>query len=376
VIKVSQGCLGDEELAAVAGAFEYGYFGMASRVAAFEEALRDYLGAPHVVAVNSGTSALHLALHALGIGAGDEVIAPSLTFVACFQAIALSGATPVACDVRPETLLIDLDDAERRITERTRAIVPVHYAGNPCDLDRLLLLAERHGLHVVEDAAHAFGSTSRGRRIGGFGEAACFSFDSIKNITCAEGGAVACRDGGLAGTMRRKRILGVERKGGPGTAASRGLDWRYEVATQGFRYHMSDVNAAIGLVQLGKVDRFVARRREIARRYDAELAGLPGIRPLEVDQDDAAPHLYVVRVESGRRDALMEHLATADIETAVSYIPNHLQPYFRRDGVVLPETERAYGEILTLPLHCALSDEDVERVVGEVRAFAEQAVVQ
>jgi dTDP-4-amino-4,6-dideoxygalactose transaminase len=373
MIKVSQGCLGAEELDSVGRAFAYGYFGMAASVAAFEEALQEYLGAPHVIAVNSGTSALHLALDALGIGAGDEVIVPSLTFVACFQAIALTGATPVACDVRPETLLIDLEDAERRITKRTRALLPVHYAGSACDLDDLFGLADRCGLHVVEDAAHAFGSTRQGRRIGGFGEVACFSFDSIKTITCAEGGAVTCRDGELAATMRRKRILGVQRNGREGTAASRGVDWHYEVATQGFRYHMSDINASIGLVQLAKVEGFVARRRELARRYDAAFAGLPGIRPLQADYGESAPHIYVIRVDGGRRDALMEHLARAGIETAVSYIPNHLQPHFRRDGVSLPVTERAYAEILTLPLHCALTDDDVDAVISEVRAFAERA---
>lgn len=370
MIKVSQGCLGDEELAAVRDAFAYGYFGMGSRVAAFEAALQEYLGAPHVIAVNSGTSAIHLALDALGVGPGDEVVVPSLTFVACFQAIAMTGATPVACDVDPETLLIDLADAERRITPRTRAIVPVHYTGMPCDLDGLYDLGRRRGIHVVEDAAHALGSSFAGRRIGGHGALACFSFDSIKTITCTEGGAIACHEAAVAETLRRKRILGVDRKGKAGTAASRGRDWRYEVATQGFRYHLGDVNAAIGLVQLGKVDGFVARRREIARRYDAELSALPAIRPLPADYDQSAPHIYVVKVHRGRRDALMDHLAADDIETAVSYIPNHLQPYFRRSGVSLPATEQAFEEILTLPLHCALADDDVGRVVGSIRAFA------
>lgn len=373
MIKVSQGCLGEDELAAVREAFAYGYFGMASRTAAFERALEEYLGAPHVVAVNSGTSAIHLALDALGVGPGDEVVVPSLTFVACFQAIAATGATPVPCEVLGETLLIDLEDVERRLTPRTKALVPIHYAGNPCDLDRVLDLAEPHGIRVVEDAAHAFGSTSRGRMIGGFGEVTCFSFDSIKTITCGEGGAVACRDPELAALMRRKRVLGVERTSGQGTAAARGADWRFEVDTQGFRYHLSDINAAIGLVQLGKVGEFVASRREICRRYDAAFAGIPGIRPLEIDYDEAAPHIYVVRVEGGRRDSLLAHLAAADVETAVNYIPNHLHPYFRQDGVSLPETERAYDEILTLPLHCALSDQDVTTVIDRVLDFFDEA---
>jgi len=369
MIKVSQGVLGEEELAAVRDAFAYGYFGMASRAAALERAREEYLGAPHVLVVSNGTAALHLALDALGIGPGDEVLTPSLTFVACFQAIAATGATPVSCDVHPDTLLLDVADAERRITPRTRAIVPLHYGGNPCDLDAVLDLAAGHGLRVVEDAAHAFGSSSRGRRIGSFGDVACFSFDSIKTITCGEGGAIACRDDALAEVARRRRILGVDRGGEPGTAASRGAGWRFAVAERGFRYHLSDINAAIGLVQLGKVDGFVARRRELARRYDAGLEGLPGLRTLAVDYDESAPHIYVVRVEGGRRDALMADLAAAGIETAVNYIPNHLHPLFSRNGLPLPETERAYDEILTLPLHCALSDDDVTTVIARLRDF-------
>jgi perosamine synthetase len=369
LIKVSQGCLGEDELAAVREAFAYGYFGMASRAAAFEHALEEYLGAPHVVVVNSGTSAIHLALDALGVGPGDEVIVPSLTFVACFQAIAATGAVPVPCDVRPETLLVDVEDAERRLTPRTKALMPVHYTGNPCDLDRVLQLAADHDVRVVEDAAHAFGSTSRDRMIGSFGDVACFSFDSIKTITCGEGGAVACRDAELATLMRKKRALGVGRATGQGTAAARGDNWRFEVETRGFRYHMSDINAAIGIVQLGKVAEFVARRREICRRYDAAFAPATGIRTLRIDYKESAPHIYVLRVEDGRRDSLRAHLAGAGIETAVNYIPNHLHPYFRRDGISLPETERAYDEILTLPLHCSLSDEDVTTVIDRVREF-------
>lgn len=362
MIKVSQGVLGDDELALVREAFAYGYFGMAQFVADLETALAQYLGAPHVLTVNTGTAALHLALDALGIGRGDEVIVPSLTFVGAFQAISATGAVPVPCDVRLETLLIDLDDAERRITPRTRAVMPVHYAGNPCDLDRLHEIAARSRLRIVEDAAHAFGSTYHGRKIGGFGDVVCFSFDSIKNMTCGEGGAVVCRDADLAGLMRQKRTVGIDR----GSSAGRGL--AYEVSRQGYRYHMSDINAAIGIAQLRKVDTFIARRREICRRYDAAFSDLPGVATLPVDYGQAAPHIYVLRVADGRRDALMASLRERGIETGINYIPNHLQPYYR-SGVSLPATERAYTEILTLPLHCALSDGDVDTVIDAVASF-------
>ena len=366
MIKVARGCVGDEELAAVREAFEYGYFGLAHNVTAFEAALQAYLGAPDVVAVNSGTAALHLALDAMGIGPGDEVIVPSLTFAASFQAITETGATAVACDVDPQTLSMDLRDAEARITPRTKALMPVHYTGRPCDLDALEALGARHGLRIVEDAAHAFGSTYRGQRIGGRGDVVCFSFDSIKNITCGEGGAVVTHDRALGRILRQKRVLGIDRAG---PAAARGPNWKFSVVTQGYRYHMSNINAAIGLVQLRKLDGFVARRRAICRRYDQAFSGLRGVRHLPIDYDESAPHIYVVRVGDGRRDALMQHLAGDGIETGVNYVPNHLHPYFEKPGVVLPVTDQVYDEILTLPLHCGLSDDDVAQVIAAVQMF-------
>jgi dTDP-4-amino-4,6-dideoxygalactose transaminase len=368
MIKVSQGILGPEELAAVREAFDYGYFGHAHTVIAFENALKVYLGAPDVVAVNSGTSALHLALDALGIGHGDEVIVPSLTFVSAFQAIAMTGALPVACDVDGDTLLMDVDDAESRITPRTKALMPVHYGGQSCDVDRLKAINQRYGLHIVEDAAHAFGSFYRGERVGSRSDVACFSFDSIKNITCGEGGAIACRDAGLADRLRQKRMLGVDRGSG-GAAVSKGCNWQFSVVTQGFRYHMSNINAAIGLAQLSKIDRFVAYRRAICRRYDESFRTIEGLRLLRTDYDQVAPHIFVVRVTDGRRDALMHHLADQEIEAGINYIPNHFHPYFRASGAALPETEQAFSEILTLPLHCRLTDEDVTEVITSVHAF-------
>jgi len=368
VIRVSMGCMGDDEIEALRPVFEYGYFGLGTQVIEFEQALQRYLDVPDVVAVSTGTAALHIALDALGIGPGDEVITPSLTFAACFQAIGLTGATPVPCDVDPETLLADLADMERRITPRTRALMPVHYAGNAGDVDAVLALAERRGLRVVEDAAHAFGSTSRGRKVGSFGDVATFSFDSIKNITCGEGGAVVCRDADLADVIRAKRMLGTNRT--PITGEDpQDTRWRYEVTTRGFRYHMGNINAAFGLVQLAKADTFIARRREICRRYDLAFGAMPGLRPLRIDYDETAPHIYVLRVGAGRRDALMRALRDAGVETSINYVPNHLQPYFRSDGSTLRETERAFGEMLTLPLHCGLSDDDVGTVIESVRTF-------
>lgn len=372
MIKVSQGCLGDEELAQVKEAFQYGYFGLAQKVVEFEEALKGYLGAPHVICTNTGTAALHLALDALGIGQGDEVVVPSLTFVASFQAIRIAGATPISADVDPETLLLDIKDAERRITSRTKAIMPVHYAGNVCNVEALRDLAHRYRIRIVEDAAHAFGSTYKGRRIGSFTDVACFSFDSIKNITCGEGGAIVCRDDSLAELIRSKRVLGMNRKLHDASSWKE-RSGRFDVATLGFRCHMSNINAAIGLAQLKKVDGFIARRREICRKYDEGFSGIAGLQLLRIDYNECAPHIYVIRVKGNRRDALLAFLKEREIETLINYIPNHLHSYFHQDGLVLPETERAYQEILTLPLHCALADADVDLVISSVQDFFQES---
>ncbi|HWP49035.1 MAG TPA: DegT/DnrJ/EryC1/StrS aminotransferase family protein [Candidatus Limnocylindrales bacterium] len=372
MIKVSKGCLGEEELAAVREAFEYGYFGLASKVIEFEEALKNYLGAKHVIATNTGTAALHLALDALGVGEGDEVIVPSLTFVASFQAIKATGATPVPCDVEYDTLLMDLNDMERRITPKTKVLMPVHYAGNPCNMEALLEIKERYKLRVVEDAAHAFGSiTSKGQKIGSFGDITCFSFDSIKNITCGEGGAVVCQEEALAELIRQKRLLGINRKSNS-TAPWRERSWQFEVTTQGFRYHMSNINAAIGIEQLKKLDGFIARRREICQKYEEAFKNISGLQRLRINYHECAPHIYVIRVKDGRRNALMQFLKDRHIETGINYIPNHLHPYFRVDGLTLPVAEKAYEEILTLPLHCGLSDDEVQEVIRCVKQFFEE----
>lgn len=364
MIKVSQGCLGVEELEQVKEAFDYGYFGLAYKVVEFEEALKKYLGANYVIATSTGTAALHLAVDGLGIGKGDEVIVPSLTFVGSFQAISATGATPVPCDISPDTLLADTEDIKRCITPRTRAIMPVHYASNPCDMEALMDIAAKSKIRIIEDAAHALGSFYLGKKIGGFGDVTCFSFDSIKNITCGEGGAVVTSDSNLAELIRQKRLVGMDRPSQASLEKDRASF--FEVRTQGYRYHMSNINAAIGLAQLRKIDRFIARRKEICRRYDEAFKGNPLIQCLNINYDNVAPHIYVIRVKNGRRDYLVDYLKGRDIETGINYIPNHLHSFYHKYRRDLPQTEKAYQEILTLPLHYRLSDDDVSQVISGV----------
>lgn len=377
-IPVSRPSLGHAELEAVRAVFETGWLGLGSVTYEFEQALKEYLGAEHVVAVNTGTSALHLALEGLYLDPGDEVIVPSLTFAASVQAIIAAGATPVFCDVLEDTLLMDVEDVARRLTPRTRAVMPVHYCGNPCDMDALLTLAERHLLMIVEDAAHAFGSMYDQRMVGGLSherDITCFSFDPIKIITCGEGGAIVTHDPGLAEELRRMRLLGIDKDTWHRYRDRR--SWFYEVTTPGYRYHMGNLNAAMGLAQLRKVDRVIARRREICRRYDEAFFNLSGVDPLPVDYDTVVPFMYVVKIPNGR-DAFMSFLRERGIGTGVHYIPNHLHPHFQRyvrdGGRSLPQTNRTWLQIVTLPLYPTMTHFETKAVIDAVTAFAEQEV--
>lgn len=372
VLPVSKPSTGKEEIQAMEKVFQSGWLGLGSTTFEFEEGIKKYIGCPEAIAVNTGTSALHIALEGFGIGPGDEVIVPSITFAACVQAILATGARPVFCESREEDLLVDIADVERRITPATKAIMPVHYCGKPCDMDALLSLAQKRKIWVIEDAAHAFGSTDKGRKIGSFGHATCFSFDPIKNITCGEGGAVVLQDAERAEEIRRKRILGIDKDTYHRYKNTR--SWFYEVTTAGQRYHMPNFCAAVGLVQLRKADEFIRRRRQICLRYDAGFAGLPGIRTLSMDYSEVAPHIYIVRVDAGRRDEFMNALKQRGIGTGIHYIANHIQPFFKRFvSTPLPLAERLWQEIVTLPLFYDMSDADVETVIAAVRAFAASA---
>lgn len=366
LIPVSRPSIGEEELAAVGEVFKSGWLGMGKWVFEFENELKKFIGAKNVIAVNTGTTALHLALDALGITKGDEVIVPSLTFAASVQAIMACGAKPVFCDVCPDTLNVDITDIRRKITPQTKAVMPVHYSGLPCDMDALLRISKKYNLRVIEDAAHAFGSFYKNKKIGSFADITCFSFDPIKNITCGEGGAVVTNDNELSQLIYKKRILGIDKDTWSRYKHKR--DWFYTVTTLGFRYHMSNINAAIGLAQLKKFDTFIERKKQIVKMYDRELKKLKAIKILKRDYENTAPFNYIVRVNK-ERDGLMEFLKKQGIDSGVHYIPNHLQPFFTPYKVSLPVTEKVWQEILTLPLYSELRNGDVERVISSIKEF-------
>ena len=367
-IPLARPSVGAAEVAAVTGVIESGWLGLGPVAARFEARVASFVGAGHAVAVSSGTAALHLALEAAGVG-GGEVIVPSLTYAATVQAILAARATPVFAECHEQDLCLDVADAARRVSPRTRAIVPVHYGGRPVDMSALLAVARERGLTVVEDAAHAFGSTFDGRRIGGFGDLTCFSFDPIKTVTCGEGGAICTGTDMLAERLRRLRRLGMAR---PRRRRREPVAAPDEVIEPGYRCHLSDVFAAVGLAQLDRVDRLFEARRQVARRYDRALRGVPGLTLLRHDLGAEVPFCYTVRVARERREGFRRWLARHGVETGVLYPPNHLQPAFRRFTTALPVTEAVGAECVSLPLFAGMTDVEVDHVIDRVCSYGQR----
>jgi dTDP-4-amino-4,6-dideoxygalactose transaminase len=367
IVRLSRSTVGVEEQQALAEVIAEGYLGMGRFTQRFEQELTEYFGgAREVVCVSTGTAALQLALQSVGVGAGDEVLVPGLTFVASYQAISATGAKPVACEVHRENGFLDAADAARRITPRTRAIMPVHYASIAPGLPAIYQLARERGLRVVEDAAHSFGCSVDGKRVGVDGDVVCFSFDGIKNITCGEGGAIVTSDARAAARARDARLLAVEKDTEKRYSGDR--SWDFEVTDQGWRYHLSNLLAAIGSAQLKKLPQFAARRQALLQRYRADLGGVAGCAPLQPADPGLVPHIFVLRVFDGRREALLAALRGEGIECGLHYKPNHLLKRFRTD-YSLPNVEALCGEVVSLPMHASLTDVEQARVVDVVRRF-------
>ena len=351
--------IGEDEIAAVAETMRSGWLTTGPRAALLEQRMAAYLEAEHVLAVSSGTAALHLALLAVGVGPGDEVITSPITWPATANVIEHCGAIPVFCDVRESDLNLDPELLPTLVTDRTKAIMPVHLAGQPCDLDPIFAL----GLPVVEDAAHAAESRYRGRKVGGISDAACFSLYATKNIAAGEGGLVATNDAGVAGAIGSMRLT------------RRGDGSHYDQVSPGFKANLPDVLAAIALVQLDRVEEHARIRARQFDLYDEGLAGLDGVTPLARDPRDVhARHLYVVRIDAARagasRDDYQQALAKELIGTSIHFLPVHRLTWFRDRYPLrapLPVAERAGDEVLSLPLSPAHTDGDILDAVDAVR---------
>ena len=368
--------IGEEEISEVVECLRSGWVTTGPKTRQFEQEFRAYLGgAVEAISVNSATAGLHLALEALGIGPGDEVIVPTLTFTATAEVVRYLGAQPVFADSDPRTLCIDPAAVEAAITARTRAIVPVHYAGLACDMEAILALAARHGLRVVEDAAHAFPTLYKGELVGTLGsDITVFSFYANKTMTTGEGGMVVTRDAALAKRVRLMRIHGISQDAFA-RYTSRTPAWFYEVVAAGYKYNLTDIASAIGLGQLRKIDRFLARRQQLAARYTSALASLPLQLPADAPPGSThAWHLYVVRLTDGAhigRDELIGELSARGIGTSVHFIPLHRQPYWRDTCALAPQqfpvAEASYHAMVTLPLYTKMTDADQVRVIDAVR---------
>ena len=365
LIRLSKSCIGEAEKKAVVSVLDNEYLGMGAEVKQFEDTLSEFFGRPTVCVIN-GTAALHLSLQACGVGPGDEVLIPSLTYVASFQAISATGAKPIACDIDEESCLLDLIDTEIRITENTKAIMPVHYTGGVGDLDALYKFANKNNLRIVEDAAHAFGSTYKDKHIGSFGDIACFSFDGIKNITSGEGGCIVTDDEEILQKIRDARLLGVEKDTDKRYAGDR--SWDFDTTAQGWRYHMSNIMAAIGLEQFKKLPTFTKKRQELARNYDYLFSNNSIIKPLLRDYNSVVPHIYVVRIKGmNNRKNIQNKMLKKGIEVGYHYKPNHWLGLYKDDHAIpLNITKNVFPELMSLPLHPELTVNDLEYIVNEL----------
>jgi dTDP-4-amino-4,6-dideoxygalactose transaminase len=365
--------VGEEEIAAVSEVLRSGWLTYGPKVGEFGQACAEYLEVPCAVPVASCSAGLFLTLKTMGIGPGDEVVLPSMTFIATLTAVIHCGARPVLADMDPENLGLDPEAFARAITPRTKAVIPVHLAGHPCRIKEIIAIAGQHGIKVMEDAAHSFGAAVDGTRIGGFGDATVFSFYATKCITTGDGGLVTTANQEMADKLQLLSFHGMD-----GNAWQRYGDkgrWYYEVVALGYKFHLGDPAAALGLVQLARSDAFMARRTEVAMRFNAAFADLPGVKlPGQADWATHAWHLYVLRLDpeviDGGRDGLIEDLTANRIGSSVHFIPLHHHPAYRKEGSEftpqLPETEKYYREAVSLPLFPGMSDSDVEDVIEVV----------
>jgi len=370
----SRPSLGEAELAAVQEVFQSGWITTGPKCAELEQAFCQLTGNQHAIAVSSATAGMHVTLMALNIQAGDEVITPSMTWVSTLNIITLLGATPVMIDVDPETLMVTPEAVAAAITPRTKAIIPVHYAGAPADIDAIQAIGQRHGIPVIEDAAHAAGTYYHQRHVGGQG-IAIFSFHAIKNMTCAEGGLVVTNDAALAERIRMLKFhgLGVDAF----DRQTHGRQPQAEVISPGFKYNLPDISAAIALVQLAKLDEINARRSAIAQRYLAALQDTP-FKPLAQPRwpHRHAWHLFIIRVDETTcgisRDGLMQALKAQDIGTGLHFRAAHTHRYYREryPQLSLPATEWNSDRICSIPLFPDMTDSDVERVITALRGLA------
>ena len=366
--------MGDEEINAIGEVLKSGWIGLGPKTKEFERKFAEYVGAKYAIATNSCSGALHLALDAIGATKGDEIITTPMTFVSTSHAIVHNGAIPVFVDIDPETLNIDPKEIEKKITPRTKAILIVDYGGHPCELDEIKEIADKNNLVIIEDAAHACGSEYKGKKIGcGISDLTCFSFHAVKNLPTGDGGMITTNNEEFAKRIKRMAWVGMNKD--TFERSEHGFSWHYDILDYGFKYHMNDISAALGLVQLGKLEMMNQRRREIARRYDEAFRGLEWIKtPIVKEYAKTSQCNYCLKIENNKsRDELYNHLKKLGISTSVHYRPVYLftiyqsNPMFR--SMRLPHTEETWKKIILLPMFPSMTEEQIQRVIDGVKSF-------
>lgn len=380
VIKIPfhRASLGEEEVQAVSEVVRSGWITTGAKTLEFERQFAEYIGVKYAIAVSSCTAALHLSLEAIRLQKGDEVLLPTTTFTATAEVVAHFGARPVFVDIDPLTMNMDPIDAKRRITSRTRAMIPVHFAGQPCDMDSLHNLSDGHKLHVIEDAAHALPSAYKGHRVGTLSEITAFSFYATKTLTTGEGGMVTTNNTAYAKRIQMMRLHGISHDAWNRHGVGR--SWHYEVQEAGYKYNLTDLQSAIGIVQLAKCERMSISRRQITERYNQAFAKLGVLEvPEELSDCQSSCHLYVLRLHLDQlqisRDRFIEELDQRGVSASVHFIPLHLQPYYQKQfgykAGDYPVAERQYRRCLSLPIYPGMSDEETDYVIHAVSGIAQ-----
>ncbi len=371
--------IAEDEIQAVVDTLRSGWLTTGPRVRQFEEEFAQYVGCQHAVAVNSGTAALHLALETIGVKEGDEVLVPTMTFAATAEVVLYLKAWPVLVDCRPDTLNLDPDQLEKEITSKTKAIIPVHFGGLPCEMDRILEIAKTHNLKVIEDAAHALPSRFQGRMVGTIGDITCFSFYATKTITTGEGGMITTDNPEWAERMRIMSLHGISKDAWKRYTAEG--SWYYEILSPGYKYNLTDVAAAIGIQQLKKCDRFWEQRQHYATLYNEGFQDIPELTlPPLAASGQHAWHLYVIQLDLERlritRNEFIELLKQQQIGTSVHFIPLHLHPYYRQNFGYHPEdfphASAVFQRIISLPIYPRMTDADVQHVIEAVKKIVKQ----
>jgi len=369
-IPVFEPHIGPDDVEHLLEALDVGWLGMGATTQEFEERIADYLGLEQrfVCATNTGTAALHIALRTAGIGSGDEVITPSFNYVADHQAVRMTGAEVVMCDVREDNLGIDVAKARELINEKTRAIIPLHFAGLPCDMAGVRELAEELDLRVIEDGMHAFGSSIDGEKIGSSGDVCCFSFDPVKVITSIDGGCVVVNSEAELKKLQHLRLLGVDRDTTERYKNRRA--WEYDVVSEGYRNHLTNIMASIGVAQIKRIEEFIESRRTVCKKYSEAFAVFDQLTVPYTDFDEVSPFIYSLRVPHEQRESLIAHLQDRLIDTGIHFIPAHKHSYFADAPCGdMSVTDKVVQEVLTLPLHSNMREEFVERVIDGVTSY-------